>query len=179
MTRTISRIAGPAVAVLAGASVLAGCTVPGSGSASPSDIAAYETTIASSRAAAAASALTSACTAWSQNIDTRLVASRATTAFTKTPGWQWDGIAGLVNAELAAVATESSKLPGIIGTANLQATVKTLFSDYRTKLDAYGTALRADAQARGSEAQTWAKRNPAAESLVAATKAIEAACPRS
>ncbi|TWS19113.1 hypothetical protein FK529_11390 [Tsukamurella asaccharolytica] len=84
-----------------------------------------------------------------------------------------------MNAELAAVATESGKLPGIIGTANLQPTVKTLFSDYRTKLDAYGTALRADAQARGSEAQTWAKRNPAMEALVTAIQAIEKACPRS
>ncbi|TWS23378.1 hypothetical protein FK268_13890 [Tsukamurella sputi] len=179
MTRNITRIAGPAVAAFAGASVLAGCTVAGDGSASPSDVAAYQTTIASSRAAAAASALSSACTTWSQNLSTRLVASRATAAFTKTPGWQWDGIAGLVNAELAAVATESGKLPGIIGTANLQPTAKTLFTDYRTKLDAYGEALRADAQARGSEAQTWAKRNPASETLIAAEKAIQATCPRS
>lgn len=178
MGTTRSAAAGVA-GVLAGAALFAGCSVPGTGSADPSDVAAYETTIAASRAAAAATARTTACTAWTTNINVRLVASRATAAYTKTPGWKWDGITPLVNAELAAIATESGKLPGIIATPNLAPTLTTLFTDYKAKLDAYATGLRADSQARGTEEQTWPKRNAAVTPLIDAETATSKACPSS
>ncbi|KXP11173.1 hypothetical protein AXK57_07395 [Tsukamurella pulmonis] len=174
---TRTRSIATATAALAGTVLVTGCTVAGTGSADPSAVAAYQSTIAASRAAAAESARVSACAAWETNVDTRLVATRATTAFTKDPNWQWDGIAGLVNAELAAIETESGKLPGIVATPNLQESLKTLFSQYKTKLDAYGVALRADAQARGSGDQTWPKRNPASSAMVDTLERIEAVCP--
>ncbi|WP_248489436.1 hypothetical protein [Tsukamurella sp. PLM1] len=169
--------AGAAVAVGASLFVLAGCaTVPGTGSADPQDVAAYQSTIAQSRAAAAAAAGRSACSSWQSGYDVRVVASRATVAYTKDPKWTWDGIQNTLNAELAAIATETGKLPAIIATENLAPTVKTTMTDYKAKLDAYAEALRADQSARGSGDATWTKGNPAYTTLNTAATAVRNAC---
>lgn len=156
---------------------LAGCgSVAGTGSADPQDVAAYQSTIASSRAAAAAAAGKSACSSWQSGYDTRIVASRATVAFTKDPKWTWDGITGLINAEFAAIATETGRLPGIIATENLAPTIKTAITDYKAKLDAYNDGLRADQAARGSGENTWVKSNPAFSALGDAASAVRRVC---
>ncbi len=168
---------GAALAVGASLLALAGCgSVPGTGSADPQDVAAYQSTIASSRAAAAAAAGKSACASWQSGYDTRIVASRATVAFTKDPKWTWDGITGLLNAEFAAIATETGKLPAIIATENLAPTIKTSITDYKTKLDAYAEGLRADQAARGSGDATWVKSNPAFSALGDSASAVRRAC---
>lgn len=168
-----------AAAVATGVSLvsLAGCAaVPGTGSANPRDIAAYQSTIAASRAAAAAAAGKSACASWTSGNDVRVVASRATVAFTKDPKWTWDGISGLLNAELAAIGTESGKLPSIISTAQPAASIQTAITDYKTKLDAYGDALRVDQSSRASGDSTWAKSNPAYDALNTSTSAVKRVC---
>ncbi|MBS4101137.1 hypothetical protein [Tsukamurella paurometabola] len=166
-------------ALAAGVSLLAlaGCgSVSGTGSADPQDVAAYQSTIASSRAAAAAAAGKSACASWQSGYDVRVVASRATVNFTKDPKWTWEGITGLLNAEFAAITTETNKLPGIIATENLAPTIKTSISDYKTKLDAYSEALRADQSARGSGDATWSRSNPAFTALNDAATAVKRIC---
>ncbi|CAM3844192.1 hypothetical protein TSST111916_10100 [Tsukamurella strandjordii] len=177
MTTVKGRAAG-ALAVIGAVAALAGCaTVPGTGSANPSDVAAYQTTLASSRAAAADSAGKSACRAWRAGYDTRRPASEATITFTKgDPYWTWEGIAGLMSANFAAIATETGKLPAIITTADPNPSIRALLVDYKSKLDAYADALRADQAARGAEDQTWPKTNPANSALTAAANALIASC---
>ncbi|RDB48915.1 hypothetical protein, partial [Tsukamurella tyrosinosolvens] len=118
----------------------------------------------------------SACASWQSGYDTRIVASRATAAFTKDPKWNWDGITGTLNAEFAAIATETGRLPGIIATENLAPTIKTAITDYKTKLDAYADSLRADQAARGSGDNTWVKSNPAYTSLTQSASNVRSAC---
>jgi hypothetical protein len=177
MTGNSRRIAG-ALATASALAALAGCaSVPGTGGANPTDVAAYQSTIASSRAAAAAEAGKSACASWKAGYDARIVATRATVAFTKNPGWNWDTITGTLNAEQASIATESGKLPAVLTTAQPNPSVHTLLTDYKTKLDAYGQALRTDQAARGIEDQTWTKSNPARSELIASTNTLSSACP--
>ncbi len=168
---------GAVLAAGAALTALAGCgTVAGTGSADPQDVAAYQSTIAASRAAAAAAAGKSACSSWRAGYDVRLVASRATVAYTKDPKWTWDGITGLLNAELAALDTEAGKLPAIITTSEPAAAIHTALTDYKTKLDAYNAALRQDQAARGSGTSTWVKSNPASDALDKSASAVKTAC---
>lgn len=177
ITDSFRRRAGAALAVGVSLAALSGCAaVPGAGSADPQDVAAYQSTIAASRAAAAAAAGKSACSSWRAGYDVRIVASRATVAYTKDPKWTWDGISGLLNAELAALGTESGKLTSVLTTAQPAASVHTAILDYKTKLDAYTEALRADQAARGSGDATWPKSNPAFSSLGTAYTAVNRAC---
>ena len=179
-TRPFRGRAGAALAAGVSVVALAGCaSVPGTGSADPQDVAAYQSTIAASRAAAAAAAGKSACASWQAGYDIRIVASRATVAFTKDPKWTWDGITTLLNAELAAIDTESGKLPGVIATAQPAASILTAITDYKSKLDAYGAALRVDQAARASGDATWAKSNPAFDALGTAATAVKRVCPSS
>lgn len=176
-TRPLRGRAGTALVIGAAVAALAGCgTVAGTGSADPKDVAAYQTAVSASRAAAAASAGKSACSSWQSGYDTRVVASRATVAFTKDPKWTWDGITGLLNAELAALDTEAGKLPAIIATAQPAAKIHTAITDYKAKLDTYNAALRQDRATRGSGGDTWTKSNPASDALDAAAKAIRNIC---
>ncbi|TWS23379.1 hypothetical protein FK268_13895 [Tsukamurella sputi] len=167
-------------AAIAGAAALislAACTpVAGSGSAQPTDVAAYQSTVASSRAAAAAAAKTSACTAWRAAFDKRNPLTDATIAATKDGKWTWDSIGPAINAELAAIATESGTLPGIVATPDLAPTIRTLMTDYKTKLDAYGEGLRADQAARSTSTDSWSRSNPALDALQTVTNNVQGIC---
>ncbi|MGZ9827522.1 hypothetical protein ACXYTP_11475 [Tsukamurella ocularis] len=169
--------AGATLAVGASLLALAGCgSVAGTGTADSQDVAAYQSTIASSRAAAAAAAGKSACASWQSGYDTRVVATRATAAFTKDPKWNWDSISGVLNAEFAALETETGKLPSIISTAQPSATVHTAIVEYKSKLDAYTAAMRSDQAARATGEATWEKTNPAAKVLDTAVSGVRRAC---
>lgn len=167
------------VAIMGAAALvsLAACTpVVGSGTAQPSDVAAYQSTVASSRAAAAASAKTTACAAWRAAFDKRDAVTDSTVAATKGGNWTWDSIAPAISSELAAIATESGTLPGVIATADLAATIRTLMSDYKTKLDAYGEALRADQAARSGAPGSWSRSNPALDALQTVADNVKGTC---
>lgn len=167
-----------AALLIVGAAALAtaGCTpVEGSGSAAASEVAAYQSTIAASRAAAAASAKTSACTSWRSGYDVRNAQTDATVKATQDGDWNWDSIGPALQTEIAGIATESGKLPAVIATADLAPTLKTVIGDYRTKLDAYGEALRADQTARATTS-AWARSNPALKELDTVARNIMGIC---
>jgi hypothetical protein len=180
MTTGSRRITRRGAASIAGAAALvslAACTpVVGSGSAQPSDVAAYQSTVAASRAAAAASAKTSACSAWRAAYDKRNAVTDSTIAATKGGNWTWDSIGPSINAEVAAIATESGTLPGVIATPDLAATIRTLITDYKTKLDAYGEALRADQAARSQSTDSWSRSNPALDALQTVADNVKGTC---
>ncbi|ADG80009.1 Lipoprotein OS=Tsukamurella paurometabola (strain ATCC 8368 / DSM / CCUG 35730 / CIP 100753/ JCM 10117 / KCTC 9821 / NBRC 16120 / NCIMB 702349 / NCTC 13040)OX=521096 GN=Tpau_3425 PE=4 SV=1 [Tsukamurella paurometabola] len=166
-----------AALLAAGTVTLTGCaTVPGTGSADPTAVQAYESTLASSRAEAAASAAKSACASWRTGYDTRFAATKAMADYTRTPGANWDGITPTLDANIAAIATESGKLPGIITTADPNPNIRGLLVDYKTKLDAYGDGLKADRITRGTEDKTWAKAGPAEAALASSARALRSAC---
>lgn len=168
---------GAALLVVGGVAVAAtGCApVAGSGSAAGSDVSAYQSTIASSRAAAAAAAKTSTCTAWRAGYDARNTQTDATVEATQGGDWNWDSIGPALQTELAGIATESGKLPALIATPDLAPTLKTVISDYKTKLDAYGEALRADQTARATTS-AWARSNPALKALDTVARNIMGIC---
>ncbi|KXP11172.1 hypothetical protein AXK57_07390 [Tsukamurella pulmonis] len=166
-----------AALVVAGAALVAAaaCTpVAGSGSAQQSDVAAYQSTLASSRAASAAAAKTSVCASWQAGFAKRDAVTSTTVAATKNPAWTWDSIAPTIAAELAAVATESTALPALIATRDLPATVSTVLTDYKAKLDAYGAAMRADQAARAED--SWARTNPALDALERVGENVKGLC---
>ncbi len=156
---------------------VAGCApVQGSGSAAPSDVTHYQSAVSSSRAAEAAAAAKSACASWRSGYEVRRVATRAMVDYTHTPDANWDGIVPTLNGNVAAVTTESGKLPAVIATAQPSPNVHTLLIDYKTKLDAYGSALKADQAARGEGERSWVKAEPAERALLNAEDALEGAC---
>ncbi|MDP0398100.1 hypothetical protein [Tsukamurella strandjordii] len=176
MTRRTGLIAG-AIVMATTTAALAGCaTVPGTGSADSAAVSAYQSTLAASRAEVAATAGKSACTAWRSGYDVRMVATKAMNDYTKSPGSNWNGITPTLDANVAAVATESGKLSGVITTAEPNPSIQALITDYRAKLDAYGSAIKVDQAARGLGDQSWPKTAPAEIALLAATDALTVTC---
>jgi hypothetical protein len=172
--RTIVKVASALTLV----GVLSGCAIDEAGNATsdPKDVAKYAASVSASRAATVAKTVSSVCQQWDDNYETRRAKTRATTNFTKTSGWTWAGILPLVSAEISAINTEADALSALITQAAVKAALATTLSTYRDSLTAYGAALQADTNARGSEDNTWPKSNPAGRTLASSITEVQSVC---
>ncbi len=153
---------------------VAGCAtdVQGTGTADAGAVSAYQSAVAVANAATAASV----CADWNTGYTTRLVATKATVAFTDNSSWTWAGIIPLIDSEQTAITTENTALNGLVTRAAVKPDVQHALQDYQAKLTAYSAALTTDTTAKGTGTATWPHVRPASSALEDSADAVRSVC---